>query len=200
MPELLADTTGLILAGGLGRRMGGVDKGLQQYAGRPLVAHVIERLRPQVGTLMVNANRHIDAYRQLGHPVITDEHPDFPGPLAGLHAGLGRAKTPYVLTVPCDSPHLPLNLAWTLRQYLEARQLPLVYARCDGKAHPVFCLCRCSLLPALSHYLESGGRRVLAWCDEQGGEPVDFPGQSECFANFNTLAELQTPQRDCGNP
>lgn len=199
-PELLSDTTGLILAGGLARRMGGVDKGLQAFAGRPLVSYIIERLRPQVDALMINANRHIDDYRALGYPVIADRLADFPGPLAGLQAGLSAASTTYVLTVPCDSPHFPLNLASTLRQALEARQLPLVYARSDGKEHPVFCLCQRSLLPALNDYLQRGERRVLAWCREQGGEPVDFPGLGKCFANLNTLAELESTGEDCANP
>ena len=106
--------TGIVLAGGLGRRMGGVDKGLVDFLGKPLVAHVIQRLNPQVDEILINANREIDRYAAFGHPVIQDDIEGFAGPLAGLHKGMREAKHPYVLTVPCDSPLLPMNLVGRL--------------------------------------------------------------------------------------
>ena len=113
------DVTGIVLAGGMGRRMGGVDKGLVPLAGRPLVAHVLERLAPQAGAIIVNANQNRDRYAAYGHPVVADEVGGFAGPLAGLHAGMTAATTPYVVTVPCDSPFLPGDLVARLAAGLE---------------------------------------------------------------------------------
>lgn len=185
--------TGVILAGGLARRMGGVDKGLQSYRGRTLAAQVAERLAPQVASLLINANRSAEAYARLGYPVFADQIPDFAGPLAGLHAALSAAQTPLVLTVPCDSPCLPLDLASRLDAALQAKAAPLAIACAEGRLHPVFCLCRRELLPALESYLLGGGRRVAQWCAEMGAVEVDFSDQPEAFRNFNTLADLATP-------
>lgn len=182
--------TGVVLAGGLGRRMGGLDKGLQQLDGRPLVAHVLARLRPQVGQIMINANRHQSEYAAYGHPVISDVFPDFSGPLAGLHVALGSARTPLVLTVPCDVPNLPCDLAARLLTALSASSAPLAMARAAGRLHPVFCLCRQELLPDLSAYLAGGGRRVADWCADAGACVVDFDDQAAAFRNFNTLEDL----------
>lgn len=185
-----AAITGVILAGGLGRRMGGVDKGLQLLDGQPLVRHVAERLAPQVGALVINANRSQAEYGALGYPLLGDEIPDFAGPLAGLHAALGAAATPLVLTVPCDSPYLPLDLAERLSAGLRAAGADLAIARVDGRLHPVFCLCRTALRAPLAAYLAGGGRRVAQWCDERGASIVDFDDQPQAFANFNTQQDL----------
>jgi len=182
--------TGVILAGGLGRRMGGVDKGLQLLNGKALVRHVAERLAPQVGSLAINANRSIADYAALGYPVLADELPDFAGPLAGLHAALGAAATPLVLTAPCDSPYLPLDLAGRLHDALVAVGAELAIARADGRLHPVFCLCRTTLRDPLAAYLVGGGRRVAQWCADQGAVIVDFDDQPRAFDNFNTLQDL----------
>lgn len=139
-----SDITGIILAGGLGRRMGGVDKGLQLLDGRPLVRHVAERLAPQVDQLLINANRSQADYAALGYPVLADEIPDFAGPLAGLHAALSAATTAWVVTVPCDSPYLPLDLVSRLQAGLQSSAAGLAVAHVEGRLHPVFCLCRTS--------------------------------------------------------
>jgi len=182
--------TGVILAGGLGRRMGGVDKGLQLLAGRPLVAHVAERLRPQVGPLMINANRSQAAYAAFGYPLLGDDIPDFAGPLAGLHAALGAASTPLVATAPCDSPYLPDDLVSRLHAGLLATGSRLAIARAEGRLHPVFCLCRRELRDELEQYLLGGGRRVAEWCQQTGTCLVDFDDQPAAFRNFNTLNDL----------
>jgi molybdopterin-guanine dinucleotide biosynthesis protein A len=182
--------TGVILAGGLGRRMGGVDKGLQLLDGRPLVRHVAERLAPQVDRLLINANRSQADYAALGYPLLADEIPDFAGPLAGLHAALSAASTPLVATVPCDSPFLPPDLISRLHAGLLASGKGLAIARVDGRLHPVFCLCRTALREPLAAYLRQGGRRVAEWCGDMAAEIVDFDDQPLAFRNFNTLQDL----------
>ena len=134
--------TGVILAGGQGTRMGGVDKGLQLHGGKALVRHVAERLTPQVAQLMINANRNEAAYAAFGYPVFADQITGFAGPLAGLHAALSVANTPLVLTAPCDSPGLPLDLVSRLDSALQASHANLAIAKAGGRLHPVFCLCR----------------------------------------------------------
>ncbi len=187
-PEALI--TGVILAGGQGTRMGGVDKGLQLHGGIALVRHVAERLAPQVDLLMINANRNEAAYTAFGYPVFADQITGFAGPLAGLHAALSVASTPLVLTVPCDSPGLPLDLVSRLHDAQQTSQANLAIAKADGRLHPVFCLCRRSLLAQLEAYLRGGGRKVAAWCADMGAIEVDFSDQSQAFGNFNTLDDL----------
>lgn len=183
--------TGVILAGGLATRMGGADKGLQYYRGKRLIEHVSERLAPQVGELVINANRNLAVYAALGHPVIPDLIDDFPGPLAGLHAGLCHARSEWVLTAPCDSPFLPNQLAQTLAEACK-NGASLAIVRHHSRLHPVFCLCHKSLRPALEKYLKNEGRRVAAWCQEMGACIVDFSDPEALFANFNTLDELSS--------
>ncbi|MGB9355863.1 MAG: molybdenum cofactor guanylyltransferase MobA, partial [Azonexus sp.] len=142
--------TGVVLAGGLGRRMGGVDKGLQLLNGRPLVSHVIERLAPQVDELLINANENGERYAAFGHRVVPDQIPDFAGPLAGVHAALSAAAYPLVATAPCDSPFLPADLVFRLFSALTATNANLAVARTFDQPHPVFCLCRRAVLPHLS--------------------------------------------------
>lgn len=185
-----AGITGVILAGGLARRMGGADKGLQTFRGRPLVAHVIERLQPQVDRLIINANRNLDAYAAFGLPLLPDALGDFPGPLAGLHAALSQAQTPWVATAPCDSPLLARDLVSRLLAAAETHQKLLAIAKVGERSHPVFCVCHTRLLEALAAYLAQGERRVMAWCSAMGAIEVDFSDQPEAFGNFNTLADL----------
>lgn len=182
--------TGVILAGGLGTRMGGVDKGLQLYDGKALVWHVATRLAPQVDQLLINANRSEAEYATFGYPIVADQITGFAGPLAGLHVALGAAQTPLVLTAPCDSPKLPLDLADRLLSALQNASANLAIAKAGGRLHPVFCLCRRSLLTQLEAYLEGGGRKVATWCADMGAVEVDFSEQSEAFGNFNTLDDL----------
>ena len=182
--------TGLILAGGEGRRMGGCDKGLQTYQGRPLVAHVVERLAPQVDDLLISANRNGATYQDLGYPVVSDSaFPDFAGPLAGLLEGLTAAHQEWVLMAPCDSPRVPLNLAEELSRALTEAEKELAYAVGPEREHPVFCLCHRRLASSLAVFLANGGRKVRAWQAEVGGVPVCFPDEA-AFHNFNTLADL----------
>jgi len=190
--------TGLILAGGLARRMqsggGGVDKGLISFRGEPMIAHVARRLQPQVRSLLINANRNQAAYRALGHPVVTDEIDGFAGPLAGLHAGLRAAETEWLVTVPCDSPFLPDDLVHRLHQAAVAGGADIAVARTGNQPHPVFALVRRSLLASLDEFLTAGGRKIDRWYAPLRNVEVDFPDES-AFSNINTpeeLAELQS--------
>ena len=149
--------TGLILAGGRAQRMGGIDKGLIPFHQKPLIEATIQRLKTQVGFILINANRNITKYAVYGYPVIMDETPDFSGPLAGFLMGLKNCKTPYLLTTPCDSPLFPEDLGAKLANELEHNNLDLVYAsskEADGKvwAQPVFCLMRANLQDSLSFF------------------------------------------------
>ncbi len=182
--------TGVILAGGLGRRMGGVDKGLQLLNGRPLVSHVIERLAPQVDELLINANQNGDRYAAFGHRVVPDRIPDFAGPLAGLHAVLAAAAHPLVATAPCDSPFLPADLVLRLFSGLTATGADVAVARTGGRVQPVFCLCRRDLQPHLAAYLASGERRMVGWHATLKVAEIAFDDEAEAFANLNTRDEL----------
>ena len=181
--------TGVILAGGLGQRMGGIQKGLQVYAGQPLVVHVAQRLAPQVQSVLINANQVMDAYRNLGFPVFSDFFTGYAGPLAGLHAALVQADTDLVITVPCDSPHLPADLVTRLLSALSSTQAEVAIARTHEREHPVFCLCKRSLHVSLLVSLENGERRFLQWFRQQNGVVVEFEDEA-AFRNFNTLADL----------
>lgn len=191
--------TGAVLAGGLGRRMapeaGGTDKGLRPLAGRPLASYAIDRLAPQVGTLVVNANRNLDAWRALGAPVITDRMAGFAGPLAGLHAALHWATTPWVVTAPCDSPLLPSDLVSRLATAAAARDAPIAIACTGSQPHPVFALVRRDLLDDLERFLASGRRRIDAWTTPLGAIEVPFDDE-RAFLNLNTIDELQRLERE----
>jgi len=182
--------TGVVLAGGEGRRMGGADKGLQPFAGRALTAVVLERLRPQVDRLVISANRNLDAYRAFGCPVITDTTPGHAGPLAGLQAAFAGTDTPLLLSAPCDSPCLPPDLAHRLLAALQAGAGGLAVPRSGGRVHRAFCLARRELAPCLDAFLAAGGRRLGAWHAEVQAIEVDFDDLPAAFDNINTLAEL----------
>ena len=180
--------TGVVLAGGLGRRMGGVDKGLQELDGRPLAAWVIERLAPQVDELLINANQNIERYAAFGHRVVSDRIPDFAGPLAGLHAALALANSPLVVSAPCDSPFLPGDLVARLRAGLGTADLAV--ARTFAQSHPVFCLCRRELLGHLSEFLAGGGRAFKHWYSTLEVAEIRFDDKAAAFENINTRQEL----------
>jgi len=182
--------TGLVLAGGQGRRMGSIDKGLVLLRGQPMVRHVIDRFAPQVAEILINANRNIPEYEALGHPVIRDLVDGFAGPLAGLHAGLMRAEHALVATVPCDSPFLPLDLVARLSKGLEAQHAHLAVARTMDQPHPVFALVRRSVLPHLAQFLDGGGRKIDAWYASLNATEVRFDDEADAFRNINTAAEL----------
>lgn len=189
--------TGVILAGGLGRRMGGIDKGLQELRGQPMVHWVVERLAPQVDELLINANQNSERYAAFGHPVVPDQIPDFAGPLAGLHAALSAAAHPLVATAPCDSPFLPADLVSRLRAAMAAAKADLAVARTFDQPHPVFCLCKREVLPHLTEFLESGGRKIDRWYSTLNIVEVSFDDEAEAFENINTREELsrfETPK------
>lgn len=188
-----AQITGLVLAGGRGSRMGGVDKGLQTFQGQALVQHALQRLAPQVGALAVNANRNLEAYAAMGVPVWPDALADYPGPLAGFLAGLEQCATPWLVTVPCDSPRLPLDLVPRLAAAALRADAELAVAAIeeDGvlREQPVFCLLRCALAPRLRAFLQEGGRKIDRWTGQQRGVTVRFD-DAAAFFNANTLDDL----------
>jgi molybdopterin-guanine dinucleotide biosynthesis protein A len=190
--------TGLVLAGGRGSRMGGVDKGLQNHRGIPLAMHALLRLAPQVGPTMLNANRNIAAYEAMGAPVWPDPMPDHPGPLAGLLAGLENCETPYLVTVPCDTPDFPLDLVERLAAALLAEQAEIAMAAThDGErlqAQPVFCLLEARLGESLVAFLQSGERKVDRWTARHRTSLVRFD-DAAAFFNANTAEELRSLQR-----
>lgn len=182
--------TAIILSGGLATRMGGIDKGLVELDGKPLVQHVIERLSKQTEEILINANREIVQYQRFGYPVLQDETADFIGPLAGFSLGLQQARHEYLLTVPCDSPLIPVDLSQRLLAALTSQNADIAVATSEGDAHPVFSLCKRTTLPSLTAYLAQGGRKVSAWQKQQTYIEVDFSDQAEAFINLNTLHEL----------
>jgi molybdenum cofactor guanylyltransferase len=190
--------TGLVLAGGRGSRMGGVDKGLQIYGGRPLAQHALMRLLPQVGQAMINANRNLDAYRSMGVPVWPDEVPDYPGPLAGMLSGLAHCETPYLVTVPCDAPNYPQDLVSRLAHGLSESNgdLATAHTRAADRLfpQPVFTLMHVSLQRSLRDFIASGERKTGLWASTQRSAKVVFDDEAE-FMNLNTLIELEQLQR-----
>jgi len=194
--------TALVLAGGRGSRMGGVDKGLQNFNGTPLALHTVLRLQMQagglIGDLMINANRNLSAYEAFGAPVWPDTLSDYAGPLAGFMTGMERCETPYLLTAPCDTPLFPLDLAQRLAQAFEDDSTEIAMAAAreeDGqvRTQPVFCLMRVNLLESLVAFTQAGGRKIDRWTDQHRTVVVTFdqPGDDpRAFCNANTLAEL----------
>ncbi len=182
--------TGVILAGGLGRRMGGVNKGLQRLNGKPLALHVAERLAPQIDELLINVNQNIEQYAAFGYRIVADQIPDFAGPLAGLHAALSAAAHPLIATAPCDSPFLPADLVFRLFSALTATDADLAVARTFEQPHPVFCLCKRDVLPHLTEFLAGGGRKFDRWYATLNVVEVAFDDEAEAFENINTREEL----------
>ncbi len=183
------EITGLVLAGGRARRMGGEDKGLIPLAGRALVEHVLDALRPQVSELLINANRNQARYAGFGAAVVADTHDGFLGPLAGMAAGLAAAATPLLVCVPCDSPCLPPDLVARLAGRLHAADADLAVAHDGERLQPVFVLLRVSLRARLEQYLASGERKIDRWYAGLACEQVDFSDAPEAFRNVNTPEE-----------
>jgi molybdopterin-guanine dinucleotide biosynthesis protein A len=182
--------TGIVLAGGQGSRMGGVDKGLQPFRGKPMVAHAVERLAAQVDELLINANRNPEAYSALGHRVIADEIEGFAGPLAGFERGLAHASGDLVVTVPGDSPFRPADLVARLRAALEREGADLAVARTGDQAHPVFSLMKREVHASLRAFLASGQRKIDKWYAALKVVEVGFDDEAEAFVNINTREEL----------
>ena len=180
----------IILSGGRATRMNSMDKGLIQLQQKPLIAHVIARLKPQVDEILINANREIMQYEAFGLPVLQDENMVFLGPLAGFSLGLQHGKHDYVLTVPCDSPLLPLDLAQRLMAALLEHLADIAVASSDSNAHPVFCLMRKTVLPSLMDYLAKDNRKVSTWQKGLRYVEVDFQKSADAFVNLNTFEDL----------
>lgn len=185
MPER-KNITAAILAGGMGRRMGGIDKGLVEVAGRPMVAWTLDAIRPQVGQVLINANRSLDEYGRFGLPLVQDQHSGFQGPLAGLQAVLSAATTDYVAIVPCDTPRLPADLVDRLAGALEREDCELAIAAAGGRLHTLHGLFRRDLLPALNDALAAGERKPDAWYATRRWAQVDFDDVASAFDNINT--------------
>lgn len=185
----------IILSGGRATRMGGVDKGLVLLRKQPLIQHVIQRIQPQVDELWINANRELPHYQALGIPVLTDEHQDFIGPLAGFYVGLKQTKHTHLLTVPCDSPNLPHDLVTRLLIALNTHNADIAVAASDGNAHPVVSLCKTTLLPSLTDFILAGERKVSRWQKQHAYIEVDFNDNPQAFLNLNTRDDVQTLEK-----
>jgi molybdopterin-guanine dinucleotide biosynthesis protein A len=186
------EVTGLVLAGGRGSRMGGADKGLERLDGEPLVQHALRRLAPQVGAVMINANRNRERYAQFGVPLLADEDGEFSGPLAGFVAGLAHCSTEWLVTVPCDSPRFPLDLVERLGRAIGTAQVAVACTTEGGKRQrqSVFCLIRREARRGIEAYLASGGRKIEGWFDQAGCIDVMFD-DADAFYNANTIEELR---------
>jgi molybdopterin-guanine dinucleotide biosynthesis protein A len=199
MPIPAEDITGLVLAGGRGSRMGGVDKGLQNHLGMPLALHSLLRLQGQVGSAMLNANRNLGAYESMGVPVWPDSQADFAGPLAGMLVGLEHCETPWLVTVPCDTPNFPTDLVERLAAAAQAEDAEIAMAATREpddqgqtvvQVQPVFCLLKSSLLESLQAFLDSGQRKIDRWTAQHRCATVVFD-DSAAFFNANTVEELR---------
>ena len=179
--------------------MGGEDKGLIELNGRPLLDYIISGLRPQVGTILVNANRNLARYREFGYPVVEDILGDYFGPLVGMATGMLSAGTPLLLTVPCDSPFVPDNLGETLHRALLESDADICVAHDGIRLQPVYALLRCHLLPDLQAYLHDGGRKIDAWYEQHCTVPVDFSATPDVFLNLNTPEDRQQIENKLGN-
>ena len=175
--------------------MGTIDKGLVALDGRPMVAHVLDRLRPQVDEILINANQNHDRYEAFGYAVFADAIGGFAGPLAGLHAGLAHASFPLVATVPCDSPFLPADLIARLASALRKARAELAVARTYDQPHPVFALVRREVMPHLGRFLEGSGRKIDAWYATLKTIEVAFDDEADAFRNINTADELRQADR-----
>jgi molybdopterin-guanine dinucleotide biosynthesis protein A len=192
-PGALPAISGLILSGGQGSRLGGADKGLQPIGGQPVIARVIQRFAPQVGEVIISANRNVERYAAFGHRIVQDRLGE--GPLAGMHAGLCAASHEFLATVPCDAPALPLDLVARLWSSLSAQRADLAVASTGGFAQPVFILVRKAALPHLADYLEQGGRKADGWYNRIRTVRVPFDDQAAAFANLNDAGDFSAFER-----
>lgn len=186
-----AKITGVVLAGGRARRMGGGDKGLLTFKGRALVAYALDALKAAAGPILINANRNLEEYAGFGYPVVADQTGAFDGPLAGLLSAMKLAQTPYVLTVPCDSPLIDGALLERLYLTLKAENAEICAAHDGERLHPVFLIAECRLAPGLEAYLASGQRKIDLWLNQHKLALADYSDHPELFANINTPEELR---------
>lgn len=185
------DVTAVILAGGMGSRMGGQDKGQIQLNGQPLIEYVIEAIRPQVATILINANRHHAFYAEYGYPVLRDELKDYQGPLAGFATGMRTATTSHIITVPCDGPLLAPDLVQRLIAALEHKNAELAVAHDGHRLQPVYALIPVSLLTSLDEFLASGQRKIDRWYVQHAMAMADFSDAAQTFLNVNTPEDRQ---------
>ena len=183
--------TAVILAGGRAQRMGGEDKGLLPVHGKPMIEYIIDTVRPQVGQILINANRNLERYQQYGYPVVSDIIGEYLGPLVGMASGIQNVQTEYVATVPCDSPLLPHDLVSNLYNQLQKEDAELAVAHDGDRMQPVFALLRCDLLPDLLHYLEAGGRKIDTWYAQHRAALADFSNASNAFMNINSPSDQE---------
>lgn len=205
-PNISGNISAIVICGGRGLRMGGVDKGLQAFKGQPLVQHVLHRLQPQVSQLMINANRHLDQYQAFCAEVHPDEDDDFAGPLSGFLVGLEHARLPYLMTAPCDTPLIPMDLGERLYLGLSQSQANMAMIRSKDisfnhttasnvtmRREPVFCMMRTHLAPQLRVHMQAGMRKVTDWGIEMDAVWVDYDQEGDdpsVFSNINTLEDL----------
>jgi len=188
--------TAVILAGGRGTRMGGQDKGLVELNGRPLIKHVLSIIAPQVGAVIVNANRNLERYAGFGYPVVRDHLLDYQGPLAGFAAAMAAAHTPFIITLPCDGPQLPDDYVGSMTAALEREDAELAVAYSGERLQPVHALLRCSLLPSLERYLKQGDRKIDLWYQLHRVALADFSHCPRAFRNINTPDERDRLMRE----
>ena len=193
MPTNTQNITAVILAGGKGSRLGGIDKGLVKLNNLPLVQHTVNRIQPQVANIIISANRNIDSYKKLGFPVYEDEITDYAGPLAGILKALQHCETEWLLIVPADSPFIPTDLASRLALNIDDAKIVIPD---DGEhLHPTFALIHKSQQDSLKNYLEKGERKARAWMQQQPHAIVDFSDQADAFMNINTEGELKKAEK-----
>jgi molybdenum cofactor guanylyltransferase len=185
------DVTALVLAGGRGQRMGGTDKGLIELSGKPMIEHILERLEPQCDHIIINANRNVDRYAVYGHPVLRDSLGDYQGPLAGFSTGLKHAKTPFIMTLPCDAPDLPADLVERMLTTMNERQADIAVAHDGERMQPVYALIKTALHENLDQFLASGDRKIDRWYALNNTVTVDFSDVRDIFRNVNTPEQVK---------
>jgi molybdenum cofactor guanylyltransferase len=183
------EITAVILAGGRGRRMGGVDKGLVNLGGRALIEYVLAAIAPQAGAVLINANRNLERYQCFGHPVLSDELSDYQGPLAGFHTALQASSTPYIITLPCDGPLLPTDYVERMKSALELSDAELAVAHDGTRLQPVYALIPRALIASLAQYLARGDRKIELWYGQHRVTLADFTDSANAFRNINTPAD-----------
>ncbi len=186
-----ANVTAVILAGGQARRMGGGDKGLVQLAGRPMIEYVIEALKPQVDRILINANRNKEIYEGYNFPVIADLHEGYKGPLEGMISAMASADTDYIITVPCDAPLLPPDYVQRMIEQTVSEKADIGVADSGERIQPVFSLLKCILYESLSHYLDSGERKIDLWFQQHKMVKIDFSDKPEIFENVNSMEDVK---------
>ena len=190
--NIKSDITGVILAGGQARRMGGQDKGLVMLNGKPMVEIIIDIIKPQTAKLLINANRNHDRYSQYDLELVADELSGFCGPLAGMASALKTINTDYMVTAPCDSPFIPLDLVQRLADALENKSTEISVAHDGERIQPVFCMLKKTLLQSLTDYLAAGERKIDRWFKQHDFAIADFSDKPETFDNINTHEDVES--------